>query len=374
MSRLSSALANGILVISSIAVAFLGLEGFLWITATTQTVRPSPPASVTVPPRAESENDIIVPPDIFAIAKNRQKVISMPESWKRTPTQVAGAARADYWHGVLEVYNSDGMRWAGPFPAKREGIYRVIVVGDSLTYGDGLAEEWRFSDLLDQWLKQQFRIEFLNLGADGLQSEDILRVIRRYVPVLKPDLVIYAVCINDFLPSSRGQYNYYYPFPLPEALKDILIRHTRAGAFLSEYYDGALRRLHLRSDFLDDVLTDFEGYQRRFARDVAEMNRIVRIAGLPPMLAIVLDQYPAYGGRGYRIAKIAESALMRASVEVVQTEDYYRRYHDKAMNISQWEGHPNEVANYIWASMLDKQLRARPDLQAFKRRRTSTSD
>jgi len=216
-------------------------------------------------------------------------------------------------------------------------------------------------------LNEEFRIELLNLGADGLQSEDVLRVIKKYLTVLKPDLVIYAVCINDFLPSGRGQYDYYYPFPLPEVLKNFFVQNTRTGAFLNEQYDGALRRLHLRRDFFDDVLSDLEGYQRRFASDVAEMNRTIRSAGLPSLVAIVLDQYPSYGDRGYRMAKIAESALTRAGAQVIEIEDYYRRYHGQAMNISRWEGHPNEVANYIWASMLGKELRARPDLQGFKR-------
>jgi hypothetical protein len=365
MSRLTSALANLMLVAFSIALSFLGLEAFLWVAASTQTVEASPPALVIPPPL--STDEIAVPPELIAAAKNRQEIISMPESWKRTPTQVDGAARANYWHGVLEVYNSDGMRWARPFPGRRGDVYRVMVVGDSLTYGDGLAEEWRFSDLLDKWLNEEFRIELLNLGADGFQSEDVLRVIEKYLPVLKPDLVIYAVCINDFLPSGRGQYDYYYPFPLPEVLKNFFVQNTRTGAFLNEQYDGALRRLHLRRDFFDDVLSDLEGYQRRFASDIAEMNRTIRSAGLPSLVAIVLDQYPSYGDRGYRMAKIAENALTRAGAQVIEIEDYYRRYHGQAMNISRWEGHPNEVANYIWASMLGKELTARPDLQGFKR-------
>jgi hypothetical protein len=37
------------------------------------------------------------------------------------------------------------------------------------------------------------------------------------------------------------------------------------------------------------------------------------------------------------------------------------------MHISRWEGHPNEVANIIWANMIAKVLRDRPDLQPFKR-------
>jgi lysophospholipase L1-like esterase len=157
--------------------------------------------------------------------------MSMPEAWKLKPTHVSGAVRADYLQGVLEVYNPDGMRWATPFPPKHDDIYRVMVVGDSFTYGAGLAEEWRFTNLLSQWMNREFRIEFLNLGVKGLQSEDILQVINKYLPILKPNLVVYAVCLNDFLPSGRPEYFYNdaYPFPLPRSWKSFFQQHTRTG-------------------------------------------------------------------------------------------------------------------------------------------------
>jgi lysophospholipase L1-like esterase len=292
----------------------------------------------------------------------------MPESWKRTATEVNGSVRLNYWHGVLHIYNQDGMRWATPFPIKRDNIYRVMVVGDSLTYGDGLAEEWRFSNLLDRWMKQKFEVEFINLGVDGAQSEDILNIINKYLPVLKPDLVIYGVCVNDFLPSGRGESDVplAYPFPFPTGAKDFLLRETLTGAFLSENYDGALRRLNLRGEsFVEDILKGFNGNRQRFARDVAEMTRIVHAAGLPPLIAMVLVQYPDYGDGVYQMAKIAESALRQAGAVVIPTEDYFRRFNGQPMNISRWEGHPNEVANYIWASMIAKELLH--DLGIFKK-------
>jgi hypothetical protein len=171
------------------------------------------------------------------------------------------------------------------------------------------------------------------------------------------------------LPSQREQYQYgdAYAFPLPETWKIFLIAHTRIGALFSEEYDGALRRLHLRGDFFDDILADFEGYQQHFAKDVTEMNKTIEDAKLPPLLAMVVDQFPVYGDRGYKIAKVAEMALARAGAEVITTEDYYRRYSHQSMHISRWEGHPNEVANYIWASMLANEMQSRSDLQAFKK-------
>ena len=237
----------------------------------------------------------------------------------------------------------------------------------SLTYGVGIREEDGFVSLLNSWMGQNYRIEFINLGIPGSQSEDVLGNIKKFTPLLKPNLIVYAVCINDFLPSGRGEYYLHYAFPLPDSIKQFFTDHTYSGAFLNDAYDVVLRKLHLRVDFFDDVLTDFDGYQRRFWRDVAEMNALVRSAGLPSMAALVLDQSPQYGGKGYRISRIAEEALRGADATVIPMENYYRRYNNKAMYVSRWEGHPDEVANYIWATMLLRSLEKQSDLQQFKR-------
>ena len=75
------------------------------------------------------------------------------------------------------------------------------------------------------------------------------------------------------------------------------------------------------------------------------MNAFVKAAGLPPLVAMVVDQYPDYGGRGYRVAMMAEDAVRPAGAKLIPTTDYYIRYNGKAMYVSRWEGHPDEVAN-----------------------------
>jgi hypothetical protein len=85
------------------------------------------------------------------------------------------------------------------------------------------------------------------------------------------------------------------------------------------------------------------------------------------MIGMVLFQRPKHGDRAYQMAKIAESALAQAGAVVIPSEDYFKRYHGQAMNISRWEGHPNEVANYIWANMIAKKLQNRRDLVPFKK-------
>jgi hypothetical protein len=291
----------------------------------------------------------------------------MPREWERRPVTVPSAASAEIWHGVLHVYDQHRFRRITPFPPKRRGTFRVMAVGDSMTYGDGVDEQSTYVSRLQSVLGKQFDIEILNLGRDGWQSEDILGEIRRWLPELRPDLVTYGANHNDFLPSGIGQYAHEFAFPLPEGARRFFLDRTRFARLLEGGYDATLRMLHLRTDFFNDILRDLDGYQRRFRRDVAEMNREVTALGLPPIVAMMLDQFPTYDGRGHRITKIAEDAMREAGMNVIELEDYYRRFDGRVMSVSLWEGHANEEAHAIFAAMFAARLARHPALEPYRR-------
>jgi lysophospholipase L1-like esterase len=295
----------------------------------------------------------------------------IPPEWAKRVVHVDGARSAYYWHGHLEVFDENKMRRTTPFPARKNGLGRVVVVGDSLTYGQGLDANDAYPAVLERRLRADgYRIEVLNLGQPAAQSEDVARTVREFVPALKPDLVVYGICLNDFLESGQGIYhdNERWAFPLPESWKQFLIDRTRLGRALDRGYDGLLMAVGLRGDFVSDILRNFNDRQTRFARDLKGMNDGARARGYPPIVAMVLDQQPKSGGRLERLALIAERAAESAGMNVIVTAGYYERYSGRTMKVSRWEGHPNEEANRIWAGMLFDRLAASPALARFRRK------
>ena len=377
--RIDAAAANVTLLFGSISSMLALAEILLWILSPAPGLPGAEPASVGPVPiprpvggaRAETplgrspdnkrgqtafeglptlaEADALLGPGVLAAARERANALTMPPEWQRREIQVAGAYRASYWQGVLHVYNSDGMRMIGPPPPKDPWSFRVLVLGDSLTYGDGIEERFTYSRQLERLLRRRWRGDLVNAGFDGAQSEDIVRAARRIIPQTRPDLVIYGVCLNDFLPSGVGQYD--GSVRLPEFIR----AKTRIVPVAELLMSNALMRLGITRDFYDDILYGIPEYRTRFARDIAELEEIVRAAGLPPVIALVLDQDPEEGGRGQQIAWLAEESLTAAGMMVLSTDDYYRRFSGvHRFRISRWEGHPNEEANAIWALMLER--------------------
>jgi lysophospholipase L1-like esterase len=299
----------------------------------------------------------------------RHSLLTMPPEWERSATETNGEIRSYRWHGALHIFDRNGMRRMTPFPPKLEDRCRILVVGDSLTYGTGIDEAQTYAATAERLLEQHYRVEFLNLGVGGANSEDVLDSIRRFMPELHPDLVVYGVCHNDFLPSGVGMLTaeHAYAFPLLKSLKHALMRHSRIMRLTSDAYHTALLRLGLRADFYDQILANFRDYQGRFARDVKLMNDEVVAQGLPPITAIVLDQFPAPRSRGHRITEVAESALQSARMRVIATDSYYRHFAGANFWISKWEGHPNEIAHAIWATMICAELEGRSELARFRK-------
>jgi lysophospholipase L1-like esterase len=83
-------------------------------------------------------------------------------------------------------------REIGPKDPRR---YRIVVVGDSFTFGQGIDAPERFSNLVEGVLGPRY--EVLNFGQPGHDMPQHLEVLDQVLP-LGPDFVLLQLFINDF--------------------------------------------------------------------------------------------------------------------------------------------------------------------------------
>ncbi len=378
VSRLGAShpLAFILLSIGVFAMLFEGTLGYLESSASKRVKKAkrqakatatAPAATNALAPEEDSAQVPLLHPEAAAMKESRRGVLTLPEAWKRRPVEIPGSIRSYYWHEALHVHDQHSFRRSTPFPPRTEGVYRIMVLGDSITYGEGVDVRWIYPTLIEEQLAQDFYVEVLNLGASGRQSEDIFLILKKFLPELEPDLVLYGVCHNDFLPSGVGQYTKKYPFPMPESWKEFFLGRTRVAHFVDGAYDVVARALGLRANFFDDILRDFDGYQERFGRDVQAMNDFVQAQRLPPVVTMVFDQVPTVARTSYQVTQHAERLLTAAGMTVIETDDYYRRFEGRALRVSQWEGHPDEEAHAIFAGMFLDRIRSLVDLEPYRR-------
>lgn len=82
--------------------------------------------------------------------------------------------------------------------APPDGVYRIAVVGDSITYGQGLPESDRMTNLLEHRLNQVGGgYEVLNFGQRGAETVHHIDFLRDAVLDIDPDFILLQWYVND---------------------------------------------------------------------------------------------------------------------------------------------------------------------------------
>jgi len=102
--------------------------------------------------------------------------------------------------GIAVRVNRFGLR--GPEVAQRAapGVHRVLALGDSATFGEGLAEEDAFPVRLERELtaRRGEPYEVLNAGVQGYNTENELAFLRKRGLAFEPETVVVGFNLNDF--------------------------------------------------------------------------------------------------------------------------------------------------------------------------------
>lgn len=100
------------------------------------------------------------------------------------------------WYRQGEVhYNSMGFRGREFAAVKPPDVYRIAAVGDSFTFGNGVRQQDRYSEILQSHLPSHF--EVLNFGVAGANTPEHRQLVKRLVNDVHPDFIILQWYVND---------------------------------------------------------------------------------------------------------------------------------------------------------------------------------
>jgi len=125
---------------------------------------------------------------------------------------VSGQMEISYGFGVWrnkEAYwgvsiNSQGIRAYQDIQLKAENTFRIICLGDSITFGLDVDDFYTYPAQLEQILKKQIGkrvpVEVINAGVIAYSSKNCLVYLDKRLIKYQPDLVILQVGFNDAVP------------------------------------------------------------------------------------------------------------------------------------------------------------------------------
>ena len=220
---------------------------------------------------------------ILEVQANRHR------GWEMVP----GDVHYTYLHPVH--VNSLGLR--GPeLPEKQDGERRILCLGDSLTYGQGVADEATIPAYLEELLTTPDRpVTVVNGGLRAYATHQELALLRELGPTVAPDEVLLLWYWNDLEErditrtyaklSASGPIAFDVGDPLG-AWQRFLWRARqpiRRSAVLNLLHERFAPREWSNWDdgFVEEGFTKLEGYLDGFRETCAELDASFRIVLMP---------------------------------------------------------------------------------------------
>lgn len=150
--------------------------------------------------------------------------------------------------------NSHGLRGEEILSSNGKKAKRLLVLGDSVSFGVGVKSNQTFPALLNERLKGR-GIEVLNAGVSGYSTYNEVRLFSDKLMALKPDYVILQFCLND-ISDPRMHLNAYSRIEIP--IPDEAVPNTGIHEKLPDHTSGILRNMFwLRSFALFEAFSKY---------------------------------------------------------------------------------------------------------------------
>ncbi len=161
---------------------------------------------------------------------------------------------------IAPPINSYGMVGKEYKLRKRKDVFRILVLGDSITEFDWYVEDLR--QKLNSDPKLRYNFEVWNGGVCGYEVNQYLNYLKYKGIKYNPDMVIISFCLNDFssdsmvvfYKDSKGFTQYYYPTPYLERIihhNRFLYKYSYLYRFLIVKLETLLSQMHQKEENVD---------------------------------------------------------------------------------------------------------------------------
>lgn len=285
-----------------------------------------------------------------------------------------------------EKRDDDIPRLKGVKIAKKPGVKRILVLGDSIAVGQAIMKEETFSRRIEVLINEGLssnKYEVINTGFSGINTPEELNILLNKGPFpltrpnliregyqglsYNPDIIILQYTVENDAPlmnvsfevamphrwakDRARRYNFgNYALPLPENIDRWLTKNSNFYLFMLYKYHKLLTVMGLRSE-LEKIKMMYSPSSEGWWRARQSMSRIGQIAksrNIPAVLVLwatsnktplkkYYDLVENYGRKsGFRVLNLAEDAVW-------PNEDFA---------VSMVDGHPNGRANKIAADAI----------------------
>lgn len=247
--------------------------------------------------------------------------------------------------------------------AKPAGTFRIVVAGDSFTFGPDLQFDDTFPKRLERMLSLHDgppRVEVINRGVAGFSTRDEVNVVKQAASQ-QADLILLQITLNDpeleLYRPKPGEPSRFGPLVITKQNHPLLYYWKSLG-FVVQRLHAEKTRSEYKKYFFDlfekpESWNNFKGSVEEIAR-VRDRYNIPVAAVVFPLISFGFDDDYPFFALHKKIADLAASL----HIPVLDLFESYRGIPSERMQIIPGkDSHPNEIAHriaaeriYLWLS------------------------
>jgi hypothetical protein len=272
-------------------------------------------------------------------------------------------------NAVLMTINSQGLRGDEVTQQKPAGTYRILGIGDSFAFGEGVKDEDTFLHRLQVRLNTNGsgpRYQVLNAGVQGYNTRDEVINLEYRWASFQPDLVIIVFYINDAYRDTtilnRGQELGIYDMPTGLAkcsyLWDIAQHRYRS------YHAAKEVENFYQMQYFSDPKTFFDSpgtFRVDWPVCAASLERATQIAQKHKFrLGLVMfpELYKLKHGYPFeRIHQLVGETCGRLNIPFLDLLDTFRGRGPESLWVHPSNHHPNEIAHALAETAIERFVR-----------------
>lgn len=285
-----------------------------------------------------------------------------------------------YTHSFPVVTNSYGLRDHEFSAVPGSGVVRILCLGDSLTFGDGVAAEDTYAKQLEARLGREDKIKYevINAGVPSYDTWQEVAYFEKWGGKLKPNTVVIGFYANDVVPKPerievpltgdgtlrRQGFGGVLPDFVVHLLKRsrlLLFLRDRVGK-ISNLISPSVQILHQQS-LLEGTENNFT--ERGWEEVDASLKKMVILKKeqgfdlllvIFPMAEQLLREYP----RAQYQARVEAIASKYGIPSIDLLDSFKQEFKGFGSMFIEWDGHPGPNAYRIAAEEIARFIRAKP--------------
>lgn len=276
------------------------------------------------------------------------------------PTNPRGYFAAD--NHIDHVHNSRGWRDVEHSLKKAPGTYRILGLGDSYLWGQGVRREDIVLTRLGRMLEGRAggrRIETINTATPNTNTRFQLDLLVSEGFAYDPDLVILHFVLNDVEPDARmssDKIEFFTNYTSIYLQSDALSRYSYVWGWARQRFLAAYRARR----FVKKSIAGFVADSERWAECRAALDDMQHVCGQRhiPLLVVIFPFFHDLDGDYpfQPIHDIVRQHCQKRGIDVLDLREAYRRFHGPELWVHPIDQHPNERAHRVAARAISEHL------------------